>query len=67
MRIYVRLEPLHRPVPVDVDSSTLVSDLCERIGAQALYCPAARKGIAQDSQGDAGPEPLDRGTHETWA
>eukprot|EP00403_Amphidinium_massartii_P001110 CAMPEP_0178377562 /NCGR_PEP_ID=MMETSP0689_2-20121128/3982_1 /TAXON_ID=160604 /ORGANISM="Amphidinium massartii, Strain CS-259" /LENGTH=1542 /DNA_ID=CAMNT_0019997619 /DNA_START=13 /DNA_END=4638 /DNA_ORIENTATION=+ len=66
MRIYVRLQPLHRPIPIDVEPNIIIADLCEWLGVQALYLPAANKGALTCIPGKAsegGPEPLDRGAN----
>lgn len=46
MRIYVRMEPLSRPVAFDVEPSLSVAELRERLGVEALFpSPAlARRG-----------------------
>ena len=37
MKVYVRLSPLCRPIPIDAEPTTTVKEVRERVGAEALF------------------------------
>lgn len=46
MKIYVRLDPLRRPIVVDVEASWSVAELRKQVGADALYVAPRAGGAA---------------------